>query len=183
MAARESLRRWRGAALLRSEGRSVRMQAPLQNQFSERGRVRWRAGFRGGTDYRGKGNENRGRQIQRRFDDVRLRLVRQLRAIGRHDIQRLAAAMRQLRAGCLFRRRLWVFLTASRVATLRCFVQYASQRAVIRERDPAEKSQNPDQNPGEMLAANCFHGRGKSAPPGILFNQSFTSRCGTHRER
>lgn len=164
--------------------RSVRVQAPLQNQFSKRGRIRWRTGFRGGTDYRGKGNENRGRQIQRCFDDdVRLRLVRQLRTNGCDNVQRLAAALWQLRAGCLFRRRLGGFLTASRVATLRCIIQNASQRAVVRERDPAEKSQNPDQNPGEMLAANCFHGRDKSASPGILFNQSFTSRCGTHRER
>ena len=134
------------AALLGADGRSVRTQAPVEDQFSERPRLRRRA--RPGCE-----RISRRRQIQRCDDPLqgpqqalRDRSIRHFRPIRHEDVQRMATLRRSPIDRQLPRMRA-TFLTAFMLHCRRLLrSKHLPQSAPLREREPPEQHRHNERD-------------------------------------
>jgi len=140
-----------GAASLRERGRSVRAQAPVQDEFAKGCRA-GRTGSGGDQDHRARpGFEHE----QRREDgnDGKRRLAG-LHAVRHHDVDRFAA----VRARSPICRRLrWlgrVAVTTGRRLFHRHALCHATERAVICEHETAQQSHRDDDRAQTAVGAD-----------------------------
>ena len=148
------------AVPLRGKRRSVRTQAPVQNQFNETGNIRRRPGVRRNAVFLRQRKVKNNQPCDRWRDEFQQRRHRHLLSIGHNYGERLAAARLNWRARLFIVWRRGMVMAA--IAIVRgnrrsLHRQHFRQRAVVREHQPRENRHGDCGHAKREVGADCVH--------------------------